>query len=128
MKLPGGCGKQSKRTVKLGRAIHGLKQNGRKWDHLCADTLIADRFEKCKADPCIFRKIVDGVVVMIVGVYVDEFLIGESEEDCESLLASLNKTFPTNNLGDCIWYDGCRIERDVEPGTINCHRRHTSRA
>ena len=26
------------------------------------DTLIADRFEQCKADPCIFRKIVDGLV------------------------------------------------------------------
>ena len=55
MKLPGGCSEQSKRTVKLGRAIHGLKQSGRKWVDLCADTLIADGFEKCQADPCIFR-------------------------------------------------------------------------
>ena len=55
---------------------------------------------------------------MIVGVYVDDLLIGGSEEDCESLLASLNKMFPTNNLGECIWYDGCGIERDVERGTI----------
>ena len=56
---------------------------------------------------------------MIVGVYVDDLLIGGSEEDCESLLASLNKTFPTNDLGECTWYDGCGIERDVELGTIN---------
>ena len=65
---------------------------------------------------------------MIDGVYVDVFLIGESEEDCEPLLASLNKTFPTNNLGECTWYDGCRIERDVELGTINCYGRYTLRA
>ena len=66
---------------------------------MCADTLIEDGFEQCKADPCIFRKIVDGVVVMIVSVYVNDLLVGGSEEDCESLLVSLNKKFPTNDLG-----------------------------
>ena len=44
-----------------------------------------------KAYPCIFRKVVDGEVVMIVGVYVDNPLVGGSEEDCGWLLASLNK-------------------------------------
>ena len=118
MKLPGGHSERSKRTAKLGRAIYGLKQSRRKWDHLCAGTLIADGFEQRKADPCILRKVVDGVVVMIVGVYADDMLIGGSEEDCESLLASLNETFPTNNLGECTWYDGCGIERYVELGTM----------
>ena len=118
MKLPGGCGGQSKRTAKLERAIYGLKQSGHKWGHLCADTLIADGFEQCKADPCIFRKAVDRVVVMIASVHVDDMLTGGSEEKCESLLASLNKIFPTSNLRECTWYDGCGIERDVELGTI----------
>ena len=51
------------------------------------------------------------------GICVDDLLIGGSEEDCESLLASPNKKFPTNNLGECTWYNGCSIERDVELGT-----------
>ena len=34
------------------------------------------------------------------------------------MLASLNEKCPTNNLGECTWYDGCGIERDVELGTI----------
>ena len=118
MKLPAGCGEQSKRTAKLERAIYGLKQSGRQWGDLCADTLIADGFEQSKADACIFRKVVDGVLVMIVGVYVDDLLVGGSEEDCESLLASLNKKFSTNDLGECTWYDRYGIERDVELGTI----------
>ena len=91
---------------------------GRKWGHLCADTLIEDGFEQCKADPCIFRKIVGRVVVMIVGAYVDDLLVGKSEEDCESLLVSLNKKFPTNDLGECTWYDGRGTERNVELSTI----------
>ena len=31
---------------------------------------------------------------------------------------SLNKKFPTNDLGECTWYDGCGIERNAELGTI----------
>ena len=60
MKLPGGCGEKSIKTTKLERIIYGLKQSGRKWSHLCADTLIEDNIEQCKADLCIFRNIVDG--------------------------------------------------------------------
>ena len=118
MTLPGGCGEKPRKTTKLERTIYGLKQSGRKWSHLCADTLIEHGSEQCKADLCVFRKVVDGAVVMIVGVYVDDLLIGGSEEDCESLLASLNKKFPTNDLGECTWYDGCGIKRDVELGMI----------
>ena len=118
MKLPGGCSEKSKTTAKLERTIYGLKQSGRKWGHLCADTLIADGVEQCKADSYIFRKIVDGVVVRIIGVYVDDLLVGGSIEDCESLMLFLNKTFLTNDLGECTWYDGCGIERDAELGTI----------
>ena len=119
LKRSGGCGEKSRKTTKLERAIYGLNQSGRKWGPMWADTLIEDDFEQCKADPRIFRNIVDGVVVMIVGVDVDDLLVvGGSEEDCESLLVSLNKTFPTNDLGEYIWYHGCGIARNVELGTI----------
>ena len=98
--------------------IYGLKQSGRKWGHLCADTLIADGFEHCKADPCIFHKIVDGFVVMIIDVYVDDLLVGGSHENCESLLLSLNKKDSNKRLKRCTWYGGCGIEKNVELGTI----------
>ncbi|CAB1120751.1 unnamed protein product [Ectocarpus sp. CCAP 1310/34] len=100
------------------RAIYGLKQSGRQWGYHAADTLVENGFEPCKADPCVFRKMVDGVVVMIVVIYVDDILVAGSDEDCEELLASLNKKFPTKNLGECEWFDGCAIERDFEAGTL----------
>ena len=118
MKIPGGFGEKSKKTAKSEREIYGLKQSGRKWGHLCAVSSIADGFEQCKADPFIFCKIVDGVVVLIFGVYVDDLLVGESQKDCKPLLLSRNKKFPTNDLGEYTWYDGCGIERNAELGTI----------
>ena len=72
MKLPGSCGEKSKKIAKLDRTICDLKQSGRKWGHLCAHALIADGFEQCKVDPCIFHKIVDGVVIMTIDDYVDD--------------------------------------------------------
>ncbi|CAB1105045.1 unnamed protein product [Ectocarpus sp. CCAP 1310/34] len=118
LKLPAGCGDKSHKIAKAERAIYGLKQSGRQWGYHAADTLVENGFEQCKADPCVFRKMVDEVVVMIIVIYVDDILVAGSDEDCEELLASLNKKFPTKNLGECQWFDGCAIERDVEAGTL----------
>ena len=49
---------------------------------------------------------------------MDGLLVEGSKEDCESLLLSLNKKFPTNDLGEYPCYDGCGIERNAELGTI----------
>ncbi|CAB1114633.1 unnamed protein product [Ectocarpus sp. CCAP 1310/34] len=118
LRLPAGCGDKSHNIVKAERAIYGLKQSGRQWGYHAADTLVENGFERCNADPCVFRMMVDEVVVMIIVINVDDFLVAGSDEDCEELLASLNKKFPTKNLGECEWFDGYAIERDVETGTL----------
>ena len=118
MKLPPGCGSLSGKYVKLERALYGLKQSGREWGYEAANTLIENGLEQSRADPCIFRKVVDGVVVMIIAIYVDDMLVAGSKEECNALLASLNRKFPTKDLGECTWYDGCGIKRDLESGTL----------
>ena len=128
MKHPSGCGENPKKTAKLERAIYDLKQGWHKWGHLCADTPIGNGFEQCKVDSCFFLKIADEVVVMIIAVYVDDLLVGRSQKDCESLLLSLKKTFPTDHLGECTWYDVCGIERNAGLGTIKLAQEHKSRA
>ena len=60
---------------------------------------------------------------MIVGVYVDDLLVGGPREECDALLKSLNAKFPTNDLGECEWYDGCGIERDMQAGTLKISQR-----
>ncbi|CAB1100493.1 unnamed protein product [Ectocarpus sp. CCAP 1310/34] len=92
LKLPAGCGDKSHKIAKAERAIYGLKHSGRQWGYHAADTLVENGFEQCKADPCVFRKMVDEVVVMIIVIYVDDILVAGSDEDCEELLSSLNKS------------------------------------
>lgn len=78
------AGINRKKNARAERAIYGLKHGGRMWGRLRAQPPIEEGFEQqCKADPCITRTIVDGVVVMVVGVYVDDFLTGGSVESCD---------------------------------------------
>ncbi|CAB1115659.1 unnamed protein product [Ectocarpus sp. CCAP 1310/34] len=117
LRLPDGCGVWTGKAVKVERALYGLKQSGREWGFEAADALISNGYEQCRVDPCIFRKVVDGEVVGLIVIYVDDIMLSATEEEREELLASLQKRFPVKDLGDCTWYDGCAIEVDLENGT-----------
>ncbi|CAB1096963.1 unnamed protein product [Ectocarpus sp. CCAP 1310/34] len=100
LRLPDGCGVWTGKAVKVERALYGLKQNGREWGFEAADALISNGYEQCRVDPCHFRKVVDGEVVGLIVIYVDDIMLSATEEE-----------------RDCTWYDGCAIEVDLENGT-----------
>ena len=59
---------------RLNKAIYGLVQVGRCWNNKFCDDMAAIGFEQAKADPCVFRKVVDGEAEMVVVVHVDDIL------------------------------------------------------
>ncbi|CAB1096840.1 unnamed protein product [Ectocarpus sp. CCAP 1310/34] len=113
LRFPEGCGSMSGKVVKVERALYGLKQSGREWWFEAADALIENGYEQCRVDPCVFRKVVDGEVVGLIVIYVDDILVAADEGEREELFASLNKKFPVKDLGECTWYDGCAIAMDL---------------
>ena len=44
--------------------------------------------EQCKTDPCVFRLIRDGIVVMIMIVHVDDMAVAGPREEVDKLLCS----------------------------------------
>lgn len=61
----------------------------------------AKGFEQSHADPCLFRKIVDGEAVAVIVVYVDHLLIsakGSAEKD--ELLVDLAEDNKLKNMGE----------------------------
>ena len=58
----------------LNKAIYGLVQAGRCWNNKFCDDMALIGFERAKADPCMFRKVVDGEAEMVVVVHVDDIL------------------------------------------------------
>ena len=90
MKLSGDCGDKSGKVVKISEAVYGLKQAGRRWAmHLDGVIVRKIGMEQFKADPCVFRLIRDGVVVMIVCVHVDDIILAGESEACDFQSTSL---------------------------------------
>ena len=78
--------------------------------------------EQCKVDPCVFRLIRDGVVVMIVCVHVDDITIAGESEACGFVSTCLLEEFQTTG-GDLSWYLGCTFKRDRKGGVLRASQR-----
>ena len=105
--------------VRLDRALYGIKQAGRQWSALLCQTLVDEHgMERCRADPCVYRKIVEAVVKLILEVHVDDILVSGEKEVCDELHHTLNENFPTETLGELKWYLGCAVERDWQQGSV----------
>ena len=59
----------------------------------------------------------DEVVAMLV-VHVDDIKIAATKEITDSIVAHLNKKFPTKPLGEVTWCMGSKYERDREKATL----------
>ena len=119
MKLPYGCGERTGKVVKPDRALYGIKQAERQWSAVLCQTLVDEHgMEQCRADPCVYRKIVEGVVKPILVVHVDDILVSGEKEACDELHHTLNENFPTENFGELKWYLGCAVERDWQRGSV----------
>ncbi|CAM9351520.1 unnamed protein product, partial [Laminaria digitata] len=106
LRLPPGCGKMSGKVVLLNKALYGLKQSVRSWYKLLSSTLVECGFEQCLVDPCVFRLMLNEVVVAMLVVHVDDIKIAATKEVTDSVVAKLNKRFPTKHLGEVTWYMG----------------------
>ena len=101
MELPYGCGERTGKVAKLDRALYGIKQAGRQWLAVLCQTLVDEHgMEQCRADPCVYEKIVEGVVKLILVVHVDDILVSGEKEACDELHHTLTDNFPTENLGE----------------------------
>ena len=84
---------------------------------LLVDTVVEYVIEQCRADPCVFRMVVDVKVKLIMAIHVDDILGADSEGSCRDFHAALVNKFNTNKLGKLLWYTGCAFKRDWELGS-----------
>ena len=117
MKLPGGCGELSGKYVDLEKALYGLKQSGLLWNDLLVNKLVSVHgMERCMTDPCVFRLIREGKLVLILAVHVDDMAVAGTRVEINKLRVTLNKDFETNDLGELSFFTGCIITQDTEKG------------
>ena len=73
--------------MKLYRALCGVKQAGRQWSLFPCKTLVGTfGMEQCRAGLCVFWKLENKDVILILVVHVDYRLVSGNETVCEDLL------------------------------------------
>ena len=97
---------------RLNKAICGLVQAGRCWNNKFCDDMAAIAFEPAKADPCVFRKVVDGEAEMVV-VHVDDILTHAKDQAImDRFAAELGQKLNLKDMGDAGYYMDCHITRN----------------
>ena len=114
MRLPAGCGDMSDEVVLLQCAMYGLRQAGRQWSLRLSRVLLQKiGMKQSKAGPCVFRKVVDGEVTLIVYVHVDDLAVtAKGKETFDDFHAQLKEEFPISDMGDLSRFLGCTFERN----------------
>ena len=102
--LPLGCGELSSKVGKSLKGQYGLEQAHREW-HLLLVTWLVDKIgmEQCKAEPCVFRQVVENGVDVHIDDITSIILSGEQGLRDE-LFDQLKQHFPVKNLGKLKMY------------------------
>ena len=69
------------KVFRLRRALYGLKQSPRCWQKEISATLATIGFTACEKDPCVFVLTADGVLKAVLGIHVDDGILGASTSD-----------------------------------------------
>ena len=76
MRLPDRCGEMSDEVVLLQRAVRGLWLADSQWSLRLRRMLIQKMgMKQSKADPCVFLKMVDGEVSLVVCAHADDIFV-----------------------------------------------------
>jgi hypothetical protein len=96
---------------KLLKALYGCVQASKLWYLKLSKFLESEGYKKCEVDPCIFRR-VEGEMVYLLIVYVDDVLIIAPEQEIKRLEESCIKEFKwvTLETGDIHSYLGMQLE------------------
>ena len=92
------------------RALYGLKQSPLLQYKELTIFLRSISLELIQSDPCLF---IDCTTSLFILIYVDDLLIfAKTVTIVNRLAALLSKRFPLKELGNMLWFLGCRIIRN----------------
>lgn len=108
-----------KKVYKLNKALYGLRQAPRAWNHKLNQILLELGFRKCSKEPSVYRKNVDNQL-LIVAVYVDDlYVTGSSENVIEVFKGEMASKFDMSNLGRLSYYLGIEVNQFNGGITLN---------
>jgi transposase InsO family protein len=107
------------KTVRLHKSLYGLKQSPRLWYQHLGATLGSLGFVQSSCDPCLWVKVVDGKLVAILAVFVDDVAIAAKASDVRPIKQALRRQYEMTDDGPISWFLGVRLVQDVAAGTFS---------
>ena len=129
------------KVYKLNKALYGLRQGPRAWNNKLNVILCELGFKKCSKEPSVYRKALNGDLLVVV-VYVDDlFVTGTNKMIIDEFNNNMSTKFDMSDLGKLIYYLGievCQNESGIhlnqrryatkileDAGMIKCNPLHT---
>jgi hypothetical protein len=91
----------SGKCYKLNCALYGLKQAGRNWNSKCSSYFIDELgFIQLRNDLCVYILVVEGKLVGVIALYVDDIILGFDTEDRKHwFVTNICNKFSTKVIG-----------------------------
>lgn len=106
----------------LQKALYGTKQASHVWNETINAVLVREcGFRACTADPCLYVLISRTGNPILLGLFVDDLIIGYTKADEQQwieLKSKLLARFTMKDLDDAVWVLGMKIERDRSARTL----------
>lgn len=112
------------KVFKLHKALYGLHQAPRAWNHKLDESLISLGFKRSPSEHAIYCK-EEGAGRLVVGVYVDDLIItGTNSQAIQKLKKEMTHLFKMSDLGLLHYYLGIEVKQSTE-GISLCQKAYT---
>jgi hypothetical protein len=109
-------------VCKLEKSLYGLKQSPRCWNRALQEKLEKLGFTKVFADPCVYVKKEDTLI--IIAVHVDDLIIlVENVQEMEEMKRVLKVEFKMTDMGELQYYVGVSVVQDKQNNRLWLHQR-----
>ena len=107
---------------KLNKALYGLRQAPRALNTKLNNILLEMEFKKCTKEPSVYRKMINGHL-LVVDVYVDDlFVTGTNKGIIDEFKTMMAAKFDMSDLGRLTYYLGIEVCQHGEGITLNQNR------
>ena len=114
MKIPPGQDRPEEHVWWLRKALYNLKQVSQEWYTKVHKVMVGLRYKISVADKCVFTHIDANGYLIIVAVYVDDFLfISKSLKFVESSKSEMSSHFEMKDLGPAKWILQMELNHDI---------------
>ncbi|XP_019085497.1 PREDICTED: uncharacterized protein LOC109126417 [Camelina sativa] len=109
-------------VYKLNKALYGLRQAPRAWNHKLNQILKELNFVRCAKEPALYRR-QDKEQLLIVAVYVDDLLVtGSSLSLVQEFKQGMSSKFEMSDLGRLTYYLGIEVLQEDSGITLKQSR------